>query len=172
MRDASATAPPTLASAASDRLAAGRSAIAPARADGSARLSSGVVATLAVGLLMVAWFLKPSSDGLGTHQQLGLPMCGWVASADLPCPTCGMTTAFSHAAHGELLSSFLVQPAGMLLALGTAIVAVAAVWTAATGSMLAPFLAAMIGPRAGWALGVVLAFGWIWKIVDHKDLLF
>lgn len=172
MRDALASPPPVSRPEASDRLAVGRSAVVPARAEASARLTSGIVALIAMTVLSVAWFLRPSADGLGTHQQLGLPVCGWVAAADLPCPTCGMTTAFSHAAHGDLLASFLTQPAGMLLALGTAIVAVAAVWTAATGSMLAPFLAAMIGPRAGWALGALIAFGWIWKIVDHRDLLF
>lgn len=172
MREAPASAPPVVATERLDRLAAGRSPVAPARADGTSRLTSAIIGGIGLAVLVVAWFLQPSSDGLGTHQQLGLPMCGWIASADMPCPTCGMTTAFSHAAHGDLLSSFVTQPAGMVLALGTAIVVVAAAWTAITGSMLAPFLATMVGPRIGWVLGILLAFGWVWKIMDHRDLLF
>ena len=142
------------------------------RATGSTRLTSAIVAAVAIGVLVVAWMLQPAPGGLGTHRQLGLPACGWIASADLPCPTCGMTTAFSHAARGSLLSSFRTQPLGMILALGTAIVAIAGVWTAGTGSMLAPFLGAMIGPRAGWTIGILLLLAWGWKILDHKGLLF
>jgi hypothetical protein len=59
----------------------------------------------------------------------------------------------------------------MLLAVGTAIVVLAAVWTASTGSMLAPFLGAMLGPRLGWTLGILLLLAWGWKILDHKGLL-
>ena len=43
----------------------------------------GVGATLILG---VAAWLSPSTDGIGTHQQLGLPQCGWIVAADLPCP--------------------------------------------------------------------------------------
>lgn len=172
MRETPATAPPVPGPEGLDRLAFGRSPVGPARADGTSRLTSAIIGVIGLAVLGVAWFLQPSTDGLGTHQQLGLPMCGWIAAADMPCPTCGMTTAFSHAAHGDLLSSFLTQPAGMVLALGTAIVVVAASWTAVTGSMLAPFLATMIGPRIGWVLGILLAFGWVWKIMDHRGLLF
>jgi hypothetical protein len=171
MRDGSAIAPPIVPSGGADRLAEGRSPASPARADGSTRLTSAIIALFATAILVVAWVLQPSEDGLGTHRQLGLPACGWIASADLPCPTCGMTTAFSHAAHGDLLSSFRSQPLGMLLAVGTAIVVLAAAWTASTGSMLAPFLAAMLGPRLGWTLGILLLLAWGWKIVDHKGVL-
>jgi hypothetical protein len=171
MREGSAIAPPIVPSGGVDRLAEGRSPASPMRADGSTRLTSAIVALLATAILVVAWVLQPSGDGLGTHRQLGLPACGWIASADLPCPTCGMTTAFSHAAHGDLVSSFGAQPLGMLLAVGTAIVVLAAVWTASTGSMLAPFLGAMLGPRLGWTLGILLLLAWGWKILDHKGLL-
>ncbi|MDP6935117.1 MAG: DUF2752 domain-containing protein [Myxococcota bacterium] len=32
-----------------------------------------------------------------------------------PCPMCGMTTAFSHFAHGHLVEGFLTQPFGAVL---------------------------------------------------------
>ena len=78
------------------------------------------VALAAAGPLVLAAWLEPAAAGLGTHEQLGLPACGWVAAAGIPCPSCGMTTAFAHAARGDLLGSFLVQPAGAILALAAA----------------------------------------------------
>ena len=151
--------------------AAGRSPVSAAVATRSARITSAIVAAASLALLTVAWILRPSADGLGTHQQLGLPPCGWIVAADLPCPTCGMTTSFSHAANGDLVSSFVAQPFGMLLALSTAVVVVVGAYTAVTGSMLAPFLAGMISPRVGWIAVALLIMAWAWKIVDHRELL-
>ncbi len=59
------------------------------------------VAVGAVSLLGVAAWLDPSPEGLGTHSQLSLPPCGWILTMDLPCPTCGMTTAFAHRVQNE-----------------------------------------------------------------------
>ena len=154
-----------------DWAAAGRSVTDAAKASGSIRGTSAIIAVMAMALLMVAWVLEPSEDGLGTHRQLGLPVCGFIASLDMPCPTCGMTTAFSHAADGSLVSSFIAQPLGMLLALGCAILVLVGGYTAVTGSMLAPFLADRVGPRIGWVLVGLLIAAWIWKIVDHRELL-
>ena len=47
---------------------------------------------LALSILVVAAFLKPSPKGLGTHTQLGQNTCGFYERTDYPCPTCGMTT--------------------------------------------------------------------------------
>ena len=135
-----------------DWAAAGRTATTAARASGSVRATSALAATAALAVLVVAWVLTPSAEGLGTHRQLGLPACSWITMADIPCPTCGMTTAFSHAAHGDLASSFAAQPLGMLLALGSAVVVLVGYHTALTGSMLAPFLVGRIGPRLVWLL--------------------
>lgn len=154
-----------------DWAAAGRSPVTAAVASRSVRVTSAIVSAASLSLLIVAWILRPSPDGLGTHQQLGLPPCGWIVAADMPCPTCGMTTSFSHAANGDLVSSFVAQPFGMLLALSTAVVAVVGGYTALTGSMLAPFLAGMITPRVGWIAVALLIAAWIWKIVDHRGLL-
>ena len=154
-----------------DWAAAGRTVTTVARASGSVRLNSAVAATAALVVLVIAWVLTPSTDGLGTHRQLGLPPCSWITMADIPCPTCGMTTAFSHAAHGDLGSSFATQPFGMVLALGTAVVVLVGFHTAFTGSMLAPFLVGRIGPRIVWLLVACLVLAWIWKIADHRGLL-
>ena len=148
----------------------GWAASAPKRLGANARLICGGIALAALSLLIVAAVLKPASGGLGTHQQLGLPQCGWIAAANMPCPTCGMTTAFSHATDGNLLASFRAQPMGALLALGTAIAVVAAGWSALTGSTLAAFLFGLFNARVGWLLVGFFIAAWIWKIIDHKGM--
>ena len=154
-----------------DWAAAGRSPARAATAPPSVRITSAILAAGCLGVLIVAWFLNPSSEGLGTHQQLGLPECGWITAADIPCPSCGMTTAFSHAAHGDLVGSFLAQPMGMLVAVGAAVVAVVGTYTAVTGSMLAPFLGGMFTTRVAWITVTLLLLAWIWKIMDHRGIL-
>jgi len=85
----------------------------------------GLALTLASGgVLGVAAWLTPDPEGHGTHTQLGFTRCGWVALFDKPCPTCGMTTAFGHAAEGQFLQSAVTQPVGSLLSL----IAAAMLW--------------------------------------------
>ena len=74
------------------------------------------VATL--GILIVALVLDADPSGVGTHQQLGLPECGFIPLFGGPCPSCGFTTTFTLAAHGHLLTAFVNQPFGFLLFLG------------------------------------------------------
>ena len=102
------------------------------------RLIGAVVAVFAVGALGVAAWLEPSPDGLGTHSQvLNMPPCGWIAMIDLPCPTCGMTTSFAHAAEGNLLEAFVVQPMGAFLSVVVAMALVVGLYVALTGSRVA-----------------------------------
>ena len=117
----------------------------------------------ALSVLTIAACLTPDPRGDGTHTQLGLPPCGWVVRFNKPCPTCGMTTAFAHAAHLNLWKSFKTQPMGCLLALGTG----AAFWlclhVALTGSHLGRTCARMLTPRWLWAaLGLLIA-AWAYK---------
>jgi len=72
-----------------------------------------------VVLGMAAW-LKPDPRGFGTHQQLvGQGPCGMLVLTGLPCPTCGMTTAFAYTVRGQWLRAILAQPAGFVFALTT-----------------------------------------------------
>ncbi len=66
-------------------------------------------------LLIVAGLLRPSPYGMGTHQQLGLPMCGFLLLTGQPCPSCGMTTSWSHLMRGQLLRSMQANAAGTWL---------------------------------------------------------
>ena len=74
-----------------------------------------------VGGFSLAASLTPDPLGYGTHQQLGLPACSFQVMFDIPCPSCGMTTSFSHFVRGEWISSAIANPGGLLLALACAV---------------------------------------------------
>lgn len=115
-------------------------------------------------LLAVAWGLKPAADGFGTHQALGLPACSWPVRFGVPCPSCGMTTAFAYAAKGDLLASFAAQPMGCVLALLTGMVLVGSLWALATGRTLWPVYERMWNARALWLAGLLALLAWGYKI--------
>jgi hypothetical protein len=66
-------------------------------------------------VLGIARALTPDPSGVGTHLQLGLPRCGFLALTGLPCPACGLTTAFAHMARGELAQAASAHALGVLL---------------------------------------------------------
>lgn len=135
------------------------------------RITALVVAIGAGVVLAVAAGLEPAGRGLGTHEQLNLPACGWITLMDLPCPTCGMTTSFSHAAHGDLLASFAAQPLGCLLALGTAMAFIVAVYVVATGSRVGGVFTRLWGRYTGWLLTAMVLAAWGFKVVTYRGLL-
>lgn len=113
--------------------------------------------------LLIAAALSPSDEGLGTHTQMGLPECGFAMVTGYPCATCGCTTSFAHAANGSLLTSFLTQPFGAVLAVALAVMALIAGWSAASGMSLAPLGRVMATKRfvLPW-LGLLLV-AWAYK---------
>lgn len=66
-------------------------------------------------IFILSFRLIPSSEGHGTHRQLGLPACGFLTVTGYPCPSCGITTSFSHFVRGDLYDSLRVQPFGFVL---------------------------------------------------------
>ncbi|MCH7700595.1 MAG: DUF2752 domain-containing protein [Planctomycetes bacterium] len=80
-----------------------------------ARLVAGLVLLAGVVVLAVAAWLEPDPAGYGTHRQLGISACGMMATTGVPCPTCGMTTAFSLAIRGRWIEAVKAQAAGTLL---------------------------------------------------------
>ena len=141
---------------------------APLRATPGERAVSAVLAGVAMAVLGIAVWLHPSSDGIGTHQALGLAPCGWVVGMSLPCPTCGMTTAFAHAVRGSLWEAARVQPMGMLLAVGTASVAVVGAFVALTGSRVGHVLGARITPRVVVVLAALALAAWGYKVMAMR----
>lgn len=116
-----------------------------------------------LAVLVTAAWLHPSEKGHGTHVQLGLWPCSWPTVVGGPCPTCGMTTAFAHAAHGEFVSSFISQPFGFLLALATGAAFWAGLHMAATGSRLGRIYGKLLRPRVLWTLAGLALAAWAYK---------
>lgn len=124
-------------------------------------------ALLAVAFLapaVIALFLTPAPRGFGTHCQLGLPPCVLRTFTGVPCPFCGMTTAFALAAHGRVVDAFLTQPVGALL-FPVTILAGLFLLACAVGRRSLP------DPRVTerwrqleWGLATFLLLGWAYKI--------
>jgi hypothetical protein len=62
-------------------------------------MTAWVVAVIAV--FVFASRLEPSPRGYGTHQQLGFPPCTFRVLWQIPCPSCGGTTAFAWFVRGN-----------------------------------------------------------------------
>lgn len=118
--------------------------------------------------------LEPSREGHGTHLQLGLGQCSFLALSGQPCPMCGATTTFTLLAHLRPVDAFLNQPFATLLfglaaaALGVAVAEVIDPrqrWTRIAdrlerweGLLAVLFLAAM---GVSWIYKAALMGGWL-----------
>ncbi len=140
----------------------------------SHRLAALFVAASCLAVLCIAAWLTPSPSGFGTHEQLrlrsgaGLQSCTWLAVTGKPCMTCGMTTAFAHAANGDLISSFRSQPMGTVLAVATSMAFWISGHVAAYGSNLGSAVAGLMGRRTLWTtLGLLIA-AWVYKVLTWQ----
>ena len=95
---------------ASGKLAAWRARLA-------IRAAAALMGLVPLALLALAGSLQPDADGLGTHQQLGLPPCSMRLILGVRCPSCGMTTSWAHFMRGQWAESLAANPGGFLLAL-------------------------------------------------------
>lgn len=116
-------------------------------------------------VLSVAVYLSPDPRGFGTHEQLGAAPCGMLIVTGLPCPTCGMTTAFSYTVRGQWIRAFWAQPAGFVLALGTAAMALAAIWAVFRARWPQVNIWWLTPYRFFMGLLVLILAGWVFKIV-------
>lgn len=120
-----------------------------------------------LGLLITASTLSPSSDGFGTHRQLGLAECSWLQRTNLPCPACGMTTSFAWFMRGNLAASFYVQPMGMVLAMGCGLTVWAAGYIAVTGHPVYRVLTRVPEKYYLIPLLCLAIAAWGWKMYIH-----
>jgi hypothetical protein len=127
---------------------------------GAALLAAGCIAVLAA-----AASITPSTCGMGTHTQLGLPQCGWVLMFGRPCMTCGMTTAFAHMVRLEVWSSVRAQPLGALLAMLTPILMFAGLHAAIWGTRIDALAAPLLRPRSLWVGAALLVGAWVYKLI-------
>lgn len=124
-----------------------------------------------LAVLLTAALLTPDAKGMGTHQSLGLPPCGFQATTGMPCASCGMTTAFAHAANGNLWVSFKTQPAGMMLAVVAAMTVLITGYSLMTRVSLGRLVQRLVTP---WSFGTAVAIllgSWVYKILLVKDAL-
>jgi len=112
--------------------------------------AAGIVALV---LLVVARNLEPDPRGYGTHQQLGFTPCYFHEWTGHPCPTCGMTTAWSHALRGNIAPALEANLGGVLLAACTAIGVPWLLISAAVGRWM------VVGPSP--KTGLVVATAWL-----------
>lgn len=138
--------------------------VTPRRLSAGHRFLCAIIAASCLSLLALAASLDPDPSGLGTHQGLGLPPCQWVTVAGIPCVTCGMTTAFSHAVHLNPVDSFVAQPFGFLLAIATGVLFWACIHSALTASRVAPTLLILWQPKVIWIVGAFALASWAYKI--------
>lgn len=124
-------------------------------ADGRRR---GLLAALLLGIVAVigvALSLEPDPRGYGTHEALGLPPCGLVflTRGRVPCPSCGMTTSFAHAARLQLADSFRAHPFGLVL-FGSMVFAGLLSAAGLAGSRGAERLERWVNSLPWWLIGV------------------
>lgn len=100
----------------------------------AAFLGLGGVAIFALGALLNPYTPTGQPRNFGTHEQLGLPPCGFNMLTGHPCPGCGMTTCFSLLAHGDLPAAWTINWAGVIAAGGIAFLTIEGLVLMATSS--------------------------------------
>lgn len=120
----------------------------------------------AAACLSLSFILTPSPSGWGTHSQLFLAPCLFHWFTGLPCPFCGMTTAFVHMAHGQVARAFADHCLGPLaFALSILVLLVGARglitgrWPLPHWAMRRPFqLAVLALVLLAWAVNIARAW--------------
>ena len=128
------------------------------------RVLLAVLGVVLAGLLVLARLLTPSPTDMGTHQELGLPPCSFRVLFGLPCPTCGMTTAWAHLVRGELLAAVRANCGGLLLGVLAALAVPWSLVSAGRGRWTGwtPHEA-----TAGWTaagLLILILLQWAWRL--------
>lgn len=126
---------------------------------------SGIVAAGLLAVLIVAASLEAAPQGIGTHTQLGLDECSFVVMFGYPCASCGMTTAFTHAADFSLLRSVITQPAGAVFAIASAVAFWVLAYVAATGSIVGRTVLHFVGMKLLWGGLILLGAAWAYKVM-------
>lgn len=128
------------------------------------RLAAVGLSIIPLSLLGVARTLTPDADGLGTHQQLGLPPCSMRIMFNMRCPGCGMTTSWAHFTRGQWVSSVQSNLGGFLLATLTVVAApilLKAAWISSPPSLKTQntLVFALV------AVAVVAVADWAWRLL-------
>ncbi len=116
--------------------------------------SVGPVSGLALAAVVVARLVDPQ------RVEAGPVLCPFRLATGLPCPGCGLTRSWVHLMHGQVGEAMAANPFG-IVALGLAIVLVAAVSTAVVRRRALPAYAQLVGGRTGRRLLLAVTAGWV-----------
>jgi hypothetical protein len=123
------------------------------------RLRGWIVALLCGGAIALAATLSPRRDGHGTHTQMGMPGCSFLARTGYPCPGCGMTTSVAAMTRGRILQAARANLFGVMLFLTVAVFGLLGLFDALTGKGVLR----KTRPRLYWAwialAGLLLGWG-------------
>ena len=82
----------------------------------------------------------------------------------LPCPTCGMTTAFAHTVRGQFYRAFQAHPGGLVFALATVVAAAVAASTLITAKVWAVNWYRISPTWVALVAVLILVIGWVYKL--------
>lgn len=129
------------------------------------RVGALVLALACMTVLTIGAELIPDPSGVATHRQLGLGPCALYQNSGIPCLTCGMTTAYAHMLHGEVVASVLTQPMGALLCLVTGMTLWASLYIASTGLPGAIWFRRIPSPWMVVLFVTLLLCAWAYKVI-------
>ena len=127
------------------------------------RVEAALVVFMTAGMLVVAALLHPDPEGFGTHREL-LPLpCIFRTLTALPCPFCGLTTAFAYMSRLEVLAAFRAHALGPLAYVLTWALGLRGAYALVRGVPVLPGW--LGGRRASHLVLVLLIGGWLINIV-------
>jgi hypothetical protein len=130
------------------------------RASGRQRLVAAAVFLVILGVFAV---LRPGATRYADLDRWFGP-CGFKQQYQLPCPTCGITTAARSFVQGRIFESFYIQPAGALLCCALAVGAFFAFFCAATGLYFRFLVRIFSEIKIGLLIliaAIIIAAGWM-----------
>lgn len=128
---------------------------------GDARTNRGFAVLVLAGTAVVialSFLLTPDAHGYGTHRQLFLMPCWFKVITGIPCPFCGMTTAFAHLSRAQVtaaLNCHVLSPLAYALAWTCLVTGLRGV---ITGQWPLPVF--LTSNRFGLVMFVVVLVGW------------
>lgn len=116
-------------------------------------------------VLLIARLLRPSPRGVGTHEQLGLPPCPLLHLTGIPCPSCGLTTSFAHAARLHFYQALITQPFGLVAFCLTIVSIPLSLYLLHRRTTWADFIHARGSNALLYALLALYLLSWIYKLL-------
>lgn len=128
----------------------------------------GVILFIFAVVIFLGMWLTPSPSGVGTHEELGLPPCGFLTLTGYPCPSCGLTTVFALLLHGRIFDALRVQPFGVVLFICLFLAAGLSVTALILKIPFSEVISSRHAERFQLFLLVVMILSWIYKISIMK----